>query len=427
MKKTIWISAVSIILITSVVGSIFYFESLPEPSQPDPLVVDNLSALADGQISFSVTLNDYESGTIESVVVNGERYSWSHGSKENSTILKDETKQWSIDIGTIEEYDEIQVVVEAIPGSASANATVGAPIPNGSTPTDSNYVYDFYGGVDLFSEGIHVLATSQDPRTLFEEFEVSNNYWKMLLEAETTQATDQDFISILLSRGDKPTGGYTIQIENFAWLESYPVKFLFQVNFTDPGEDVATTQALTNPLVLVPIGKLTPGNYNIEVPIAQYILNFDEKGNPDYTQILTFAPVIWEQSLTISTNIQNFQEFSFEQWFSNPDPYNGKEITIEGYYFSGFEIMVLSEKLDYSGQAEGHLIPTGRMLWIEGGIPKEIYDSLYQQEMMGPTERYGQIRITGKFEYGKEYGHLGQYNYQIVPSEVWLLSWIPNT
>jgi hypothetical protein len=121
----------------------------------------------------------------------------------------------------------------------------------------------------------------------------------MLLESETNSATDQDFISILLSRGNKPTGGYNIQIENFAWLESYPVKFVFQTNFTDPGEEVIVTQALTNPLVLVPLGKLTPGKYNIEVPIVQYILNFDEEGNSIYTPIMTFAPVIWKQTVTI--------------------------------------------------------------------------------------------------------------------------------
>ena len=113
MKTTIWISAVSIILIAIVVGSIFYFESLREPSQPDPLVVDNLSALADGQVSFNVTLNDYESGIIERVVVNGERYSWSHGSQENSTILNDQTKQWRIDIGTLEEDDEMCTPVKS--------------------------------------------------------------------------------------------------------------------------------------------------------------------------------------------------------------------------------------------------------------------------------------------------------------------------
>jgi len=132
------------------------------------------------------------------------------------------------------------------------------------------------------------------------------------ITGRTSQATEQDFISILLSRGDKPTGGYDIQIENFAWLESYPVKLLFQLNFTDPGEDVIVTEALTNPIVLVPIGKLTSGQYNIEVPIAQYILNFDEKGNPNYTQILTFAPVIWTQKLTITKTEASTPSTTFE-------------------------------------------------------------------------------------------------------------------
>jgi hypothetical protein len=192
------------------------------------------------------------------------------------------------------------ILITSVTGSILYLASAHTPTPNGSTPTDRNYVYDWYGGVSLFSEGIHVLATSQDPRTLTGEFKVTNDYWKMLLETETTQATDQDFISILISRGDKLTGGYNIQIENFAWLESYPAKFIFQVNFTDPGEDVIVTQALTNPLVLVPIGKLTPGEYYIEVPVAQFVLHFDEEGTPYYTQILTFVPVFWQQTLIIS-------------------------------------------------------------------------------------------------------------------------------
>ena len=116
---------------------------------------------------------------------------------------------------------------------------------------------------------------------------------------------------------------------------------------------------------------------------------------------------------------------TFDQLFSDPARYNGKTITLEGFYFSGFEIIVLAEKLEPSGYAQGHLIPKGRMLWIEGGIPKEIYDRLYQQQMMGPTERYGKIRVTGKFQYGGRYGHLGGYNAQITPSEVELLEWSP--
>jgi hypothetical protein len=418
MKTTIWITIASLILIATIVGVIFYFESLPNQSHPDPLKVENLKALANGEISFNVRLNNLESDKMEGVVVNGKRYLWAYGSNENSTIHKDETKEWRIDVGTIEEGDEIQVGIESTAGSTSLNVTVGAPTPNGKTPSDINYVYDIHGGIDLFSEGVHVLATSQDPRTLFGECEDVNDYWKMLQTYETTHATDQDFISILLSRGIKPTGSYDIQIENFVWLESYPVKLLFQVNFTDPGEGVIVTESFTNPLVLVPIGKLTSGEYDIEVPITQYVLNIDEKGNLYHTQILTFAPIFWEKTLIISSDSRNFQEFNFDQWFSDPEIYNGQEISIKGYYFSGFEIIVLSEKLSYSGQVEGHLIPSGRMLWIEGGISKEIYDNLNQQEMMGPTERYGKISIKGTFEYGGQYGQLGQYNYQIIPSEV---------
>lgn len=121
----------------------------------------------------------------------------------------------------------------------------------------------------------------------------------------------------------------------------------------------------------------------------------------------------------------NKEEVSFDQIFSNPDQYKDKYVTVEGFYFSGFEIMALSEKLEYSGYAEGHLEPQGRMVWIEGGIPKEVYDLLYKQQMMGPLERYGKLRVEGKFEYGAKYGHLGAYGAQIIPLEIELLQWSP--
>jgi hypothetical protein len=119
------------------------------------------------------------------------------------------------------------------------------------------------------------------------------------------------------------------------------------------------------------------------------------------------------------------QEVTFEQLFTNPEPYNGKNITIEGSFFGGFEVIVLSEDLEYSGYAPEHLVPKGKRVWIEGGIPKEVYDKLHQQRMMGPSERYGKVRVTGKFEYGAKYGHVGAYSSQIVPVEVELLLWSP--
>ena len=121
------------------------------------------------------------------------------------------------------------------------------------------------------------------------------------------------------------------------------------------------------------------------------------------------------------------QEVTFEQLFASLDKYDGKYIDIEGIYFHGFEIIVLSENIGYSEFAQGHLVPKGKMIWIEGGIPQNIYDELHKQEMMGPEERFGKIRINGKFEYGGKYGHLGGYDSQIIPSEVAIIPWSPPT
>lgn len=335
MKHPIWIATVSIITIVALIGAIYYFSPSPSSSQTPEFQLDvtSLTALTDGQVSFNVSLTEGESGTLEAVLLNDTRYSWSDGSQEDPTILKGEIKYWSMNVGSLINGSTIQVVVEATPESGSSSVTVEAPAsdlppsdvdsPDGGnvdnpddsdvdSPDDTDYVYDTSGGVGLFDEGIHVIATSQDPRTMSGDFPIINNYWKMLLEHETTRASDQDFISIILSRGDQPTGGYTINIESFGWLESYPVKFRFHVNFTDPGEGLMVTQALTNPLVLVPIGKLTPGEYNIEVQITMFILNVDEEGNTYYTPIMTFAPVIWKQTLTITNTEDPAASTTFE-------------------------------------------------------------------------------------------------------------------
>jgi hypothetical protein len=164
---------------------------------------------------------------------------------------------------------------------------------------DFTAIYDCSGGVGLFDRGIYVVATSENPLKLAPAFEVVNEFWQNLKEHTTVKATTDDFISIIISRGDYPTGGYTIQVESFSWLESYPVKFRFHVNLTDPGEGVIVTQALTNPLVLIPIGNLDPGEYVVEVHVAQYILTFDEQGNPVYTQLQTFKEEVWTLSFVI--------------------------------------------------------------------------------------------------------------------------------
>ena len=173
------------------------------------------------------------------------------------------------------------------------------PDPPTNGNNDVNPVYDYGGGVGLFSKGIHVIATTRNPSTFSDGFQSVNEYWQHLKENETVDATSHDFISIIISRGDQPTGGYTLHIESFSWLESYPVRFRFHLNFTDPGDGVPVTEALTNPLVLVPIDKLSPGEYIIEVHIVQYILTFDDTGKPVYTPIPTFKEEVWKLTFTI--------------------------------------------------------------------------------------------------------------------------------
>ena len=110
---------------------------------------------------------------------------------------------------------------------------------------------------------------------------------------------------------------------------------------------------------------------------------------------------------------------------SNPEKYNGDVVTVSGYYFHGWETVLLCEGLKYSGLAEGHIGPDGEIMWVEGGLPLEVYENLYVQSDMGPEERYGKIRVIGKFETGGQYGHMGAHRSQITPQEVELLPWSP--
>jgi hypothetical protein len=158
------------------------------------------------------------------------------------------------------------------------------------------------------------------------------------------------------------------------------------------------------------------------------IFQLSNRGIIDMTKWILLIAVLL--SLTVgflvgcsSEHKSEVPEITFEQLLLALNQYNGKEIIIEGYYYQGWETIVLSEELVYSGKAPGHLIPGGEMLWIEQGVPKEIYDNAYQQEMMGPLERYAKVRIKGKFEHGEKYGHLGGFGSQIIPLEITLLSW----
>jgi hypothetical protein len=113
---------------------------------------------------------------------------------------------------------------------------------------------------------------------------------------------------------------------------------------------------------------------------------------------------------------------TFDQLFSDPEIYDNRNITIEGFYFYSFENVILSESLEYSGSEGGSFSSTGRDMWVEGVISREAYDALYENWSIW---RYGKVSMTGKFEYGESYGHLGLWDMQITPTKTVILPWTP--
>ena len=162
------------------------------------------------------------------------------------------------------------------------------------------FLKDFYGGLGRFKAGIYVVATDEDPLllTMAEKFGPAG-FWGFIANHTTSRATEREFISLLVSRGEFRTGGYDIQLVSLQLVESYPSTIKMVVNFTDPGEGVAVTQAFTNPLVLIPVGKLTSGEYKVRMDISRFILSYVQ-GVLVFTPVKTLLPEIWNASFAIT-------------------------------------------------------------------------------------------------------------------------------
>ncbi len=156
------------------------------------------------------------------------------------------------------------------------------------------------------------------------------------------------------------------------------------------------------------MGKSSPGNTKLQAPTAVIFghcdtLNLSQRVSlsslsashilafhsaTSYNAIMkSYVPLVCVLlllvvGLTIGCSREQATEVQvvdFDRLLTNPGQYNGQYVTIEGFFFHGFETIALSEDLEYSGFAEGHLVPKGRMLWIEGVISGQVYDRLSQR------------------------------------------------
>ncbi len=120
---------------------------------------------------------------------------------------------------------------------------------------------------------------------------------------------------------------------------------------------------------------------------------------------------------------------AFNDLISNPQQYNGKTVTVDGIYVSGWESTVLAENIKFTvndSDASKELNILGKPIWFAGFIPLDIQNKLYQNTSpaAGP-QHFGKVRVTGLFEYGDNYGYGKIYKYRITATKVELLDWTP--
>jgi hypothetical protein len=149
----------------------------------------------------------------------------------------------------------------------------------------------------------------------------------------------------------------------------------------------------------------------------------------DYSRTLINSIILSTFLITIPfvSACQRPTSLTFEQVITHPENYNEKQITVEGFFFNGFEIVCLSQKLVPSTFHAGNVAPAQPLIWVTGDLGKDVYDHLYTQNETpsGYAEHYGKVRVTGTFHYGSKYGHLDSYKYKLDVSSATLLKWSP--
>ena len=90
--------------------------------------------------------------------------------------------------------------------------------------------------------------------------------------------------------------------------------------------------------------------------------------------------------------------------------YNNKHICTEGVYVDGFEASALSVSTYKKGRAVYLTEPT---IWIDSTDIIKSKNNCFRVDEILPPAEFCMVKICGVFEYDKNYGHLGSYNYQI--------------
>ena len=220
------------------------------------------------------------------------------------------------------------------------------------------------------------------------------------------------------------TGNTNLRVTVFG-VAHKPLQGAKVVSNSQPDGQLKLT-GLTDADGIVWFQNIKPGEYDF------YINRFDY----NQTQILLTAtsgqtteiPVYLVLTNPISTTPTTTpSQVTFVQLTAAPEQYNNQNVTIEGFWFDGFEIEVLAERLIPSDFAPGNLQPDGVKIWVKNGLPEDVNQQLYLQpnNPTGYPAHYGKVEITGILEYGVQYGHMNAYQYQLTTQSAKLIPWSP--
>ncbi len=120
---------------------------------------------------------------------------------------------------------------------------------------------------------------------------------------------------------------------------------------------------------------------------------------------------------------------TFPQLVAGAVNYNTQTVTVEAFYFDGFEISALAGALVQASAGGSRIVPRGQLVWVESGISQAVQSQLSTQTNTptGYPEHFGKLRVSGQFATGGKYGHLDSYKYQIAVTAAAVLDWSPSS
>lgn len=133
---------------------------------------------------------------------------------------------------------------------------------------DSNPLEGFYGK----SEGMFTVLKGSIP-------EVKESLKEIIIEKAPQQSTFSidDDLNFVVFRGVFNSGGYGIDIDR---VERQGNGFTVYATYIDPGEGVVVTGAVTQPVAIIPIGRLAAGDYEVRLRVTKV------KADADGTKIV---------------------------------------------------------------------------------------------------------------------------------------------